>query len=310
MNVLIIKTGHTESFDLSNQKYGVVSLGDVLRTTVILHLFTNAKVTWWTSSEANPLIQTLSMVEKTVNHINELSNDQFDLIVNLERSLDICLSLKNLKAQKIVGFISPNQIETSWGIEDFTSWLHSDSIKKMNWSQKLFLLLGSQWIGQNYIVQTEDLNFKSPSSKIGLNWKVGIKWPSKTWPLNHWAELSEKLSGRFFYSWQEGVHHLNDYISWIQSCSTIVTHDSLGLHLAIALKKNIVLLVGPTSEAEIYLGKKAIVLSEKHNSLFECMPCYKEKCDQVVHCMSKIEVKDVLRAIEFFERIKDGQLTT
>jgi heptosyltransferase-2 len=91
--------------------------------------------------------------------------------------------------------------------------------------------------------------------RIGLNHKVGGKFPGKAWP----------FFDRFFsenpqYSWQEG-DNLQDYVNWINSCEVLVTNDSLGLHLAIALGRKFVALFGPTLEHEVYsygLGSKII----------------------------------------------------
>ncbi len=55
--VLIVKTGYSETLD--QYTTGAVSLGDVLRTTVILHRFppeTHA-VTWLTDLKSLPLLK-------------------------------------------------------------------------------------------------------------------------------------------------------------------------------------------------------------------------------------------------------------
>ena len=86
--ILIIKTGYSEILD-SESNSRKVSLGDVLRTTPILHLFKNDKVTWVTDAEArpllehNPLIHRLMFYDFTIR--DQLSAEKFDTIINLEK---------------------------------------------------------------------------------------------------------------------------------------------------------------------------------------------------------------------------------
>jgi heptosyltransferase-2 len=301
VNILIIKTGLTETFTPFNPAEKVISLGDVLRTTVILHLFKGDCVTWLTSQEAVPLIQNNLETIKVISQIGEVDNLNFDLIINLERSDDLIKKINMIPHKQFWGFVDAYKIQTINGLSDLTSWLTSDLVRNCNWSEKLFLLLGHTWEGQNYILSRPSINHDVNAIKIGLNWKVGFKWPSKNWSFDHWTFLSKKLDGHLFYSWQEGFDNLEEYISWINSCSTIVTHDSLGLHLAIALEKKVVALFGPTSVKEIHLGSKGMAINREQDPAFACMPCYKEKCDQDLHCMSKIEVEEVFRAIKFLE---------
>jgi heptosyltransferase-2 len=57
----------------------------------------------------------------------------------------------------------------------------------------------------------------------------------------------------FSVDWQQGLNNLYDYIDWINSCKKLVTNDSLGLHIALALGKPVVALFGPTNAKEVYM---------------------------------------------------------
>ena len=75
-------------------------------------------------------------------------------------------------------------------------------------------------------------------------------------------------------------------MDWINSNHLIITQDSLGLHLALALKKIVIGLFGPTDAKEVHLygGAKAI------NASAECeyMPCASPKCINGSYCMDSI----------------------
>ena len=77
-------------------------------------------------------------------------------------------------------------------------------------------------------------------------------------------------------------------------CSVVVTGDSLGMHLAIAEKRPVVVLFGPTcaQEIELYGRGEAIVSPES------CAPCYRAKCDRKPTCMEAIDPAKVVAAVK------------
>jgi len=85
----------------------------------------------------------------------------------------------------------------------------------------------------------------------------------------------------------------NDLIEFpalISICNLVITTDSLGLHVALALKRKTICLIGPTSPSEIdlyYLGEKIIAKSKDVCS-------YKTETD----CMDKINLNEIKTAIE------------
>lgn len=257
MKVLIIKTGHTETFDLEALDQDIVSLGDVLRSTVLLHLFKEDQVNWLTSLEALPLLKDNSLLYRCTDSLEKIADTHYDLIINLERTKQVLQLLPNLKAQKVLGFTVENSIiyiQTASGSELFPVWLKKMSEDSCSWSDKLYRILGEKWNSEKYFFTSTSINKSSNDRiKIGLNWKVGKKWPGKSWPFEKWESLSTMLSSDFEISWQEGFNDLNLYSNWIKSCDFIVTHDSLGLHLSLALHKPLLALFGPTSSHEIEL---------------------------------------------------------
>jgi len=85
----------------------------------------------------------------------------------------------------------------------------------------------------------------------------------------------------------------NDLIEFpalISVCSLFITSDSLGLHIALALKRETICLVGPTSAAELDmygLGEKVLAKSK-------CLCCYKKNCKS----MEKIDLNDILTKVK------------
>jgi ADP-heptose:LPS heptosyltransferase len=93
---------------------------------------------------------------------------------------------------------------------------------------------------------------------------------------------------------QQLHERLQDYIVWVQSCRVLVTCESLGMHVALALRKRVVVLFGSTSWAEIELYGRGIKLVAQAR----CAPCYKARCPQPFYCMDWIDPRVVEAAIE------------
>ncbi len=298
MKVLIIKTGLTETFDTVSLHKNVISLGDVLRSTVLLHCLKDAHVTWLTSQRAAYLLDSISGIHALVTEASEISPDQFDLVINLERGQVELNLVSGLPKSKVIGYLSGDSIRDVHRTAQLSDWLQTT--RSLNWSEKLFSLLGKSWEQHGYFLNTSAL---IPANRnkydVGFNWQVGEKWPSKSWPHSRWSSLEDRLQQTHSVSWQRGFNDLAEYVSWIDSCRVVLTHDSLGLHIAMALGKNFVGLFGPTASYEIPLqGGVALSVAEREG--FGCPPCYKDRCHNTIHCMETLsidEVEGVLRAL-------------
>ncbi len=291
MKILIVKTGETESFDLSSKHLGIISLGDVVRTSTLLHAFKDDDVTWFTSQDAEKLLRGIpGLSVKTA--LDELEMNSFDLVINLERTPAILAHLK--PNSKMCGFVSGEGLFIDGKSFKLNDWLGLESIRSLNWSEKLYALVGKKWRGENYILPREMfLSSLENEFDIGLNWQVGSKWPTKKWHQAHWEKLHSLFSDTHTVSWQQGFDDLSEYMNWINSCKVLITHDSLGLHIARALNKKIIVLFGPTSSLETPLGTKAHALSALDTPGFDCLPCYKEECHNKIHCMEYLSVEMV-----------------
>jgi heptosyltransferase-2 len=92
-------------------------------------------------------------------------------------------------------------------------------------------------------------------------------------------------------SWQKGTTNLNQYMDWLNSCRLIVSNDSLGMHLAFALKKKCVCLFGPTDPAEVFLYPGASLITPEVNC--NKMPCMAPRCTADEHCMQQFDLSTI-----------------
>lgn len=86
---------------------------------------------------------------------------------------------------------------------------------------------------------------------------------------------------------------LDVFAGIVDHCRLVVTTDTLALHLSLALGKEVVLLMGPTSAREIHLyGRGEILLTET-----PCAPCYRSSCSEGARCLQAITPDRVVEAV-------------
>lgn len=208
-----------------------------------------------------------------------------------------------------------------------------DILKKQNiksYQQILFELCGLNFSGEEiqiFLTEkemkysnsfSESHNLKRFNHLIGLNTGAGGRWELKQWRFEGYTELINRLSkkkelGILLYGGPEEIernrqlaslfpnvidtgsnNNLRQFFSLVNLCDTFITGDTLGLHVATALKKQIVCLFGPTSYNEIFdYGRIYKVYPE-----MECLVCYKMRCDFNPNCMDKISANQILENLK------------
>lgn len=307
--ILIIKSGYSEF--LFNKDSNKPSFGDILRITPILHLFKDDYVVWVTDKAAFPLLEGNPFIKKLLPldfpTIISLLDEDFDIVINLEKNHDICKLSNKINAWKKYGFRFDKNKNKAEAYDRAAEVLaYGSDIKLKRETKKLaqellFEIVGAKWAGEEYVI-----GYKPKSKEmydIGLNTRVGIKFPNKAWPEKNWDILEEMLIKKGFKVTRQDkqspeiLNNLYDYIDWLNSCKMIVTNDSLGLHLALALKKKIIGLFGPTKSEEVYFYKRGKALLPK--PLLECVPCLDDegKCYTGKKCMEGILPERVYKEI-------------
>lgn len=155
---------------------------------------------------------------------------------------------------------------------------------------------------------------------IGLNTGASGRWKLKQWHQHHLETLisafsndseigvllyggpeekerNRNLREKFPFVIDTGTENtLRQFFALLDLSDIILTGDTLGLHAAAALKKQVICLFGPTSSAEIEdYGRITKVIPE-----MECLVCYKPVCDFVPNCMDLIapaNVESIIRKI-------------
>jgi len=297
--VLIIKLG----FEASDPHTGsAVSLGSVLHTTTILHLFKDSHVTWLAHRDAFPLLEGNPHIDRILPYglvsVLQLESETYDTVVNFEKIPGICALADSIESRVKYGFCFNRMTgEVDACARSYSSLLPCLNAKADHLGlDELFGAVRGKWRGEKYVLGY--VPRKTDACDVGINNLVGLKWPNKAWPHSKFVQLEKALKERgYSVSRQKGKSDLREYMDWISGCGLVATNDSLGMHLAIAFGKKVVALFGPTSSNCVNLYG----LGEKISSpgSCECAPCYEPICRTGdVICMENIAVDEVLAQVE------------
>jgi heptosyltransferase-2 len=170
--------------------------------------------------------------------------------------------------------------------------------------------------------ERSELNAPSPTARaqrpvVGLNTGAGPTFAGKAWPVQHAAQLAARLHAELGCSVlllggerererneeiarvageaiiDTGCHSLLRFAALVDLCDVVVSGDTLGMHVAIARRKQVVALFGSTCAQEIELyGRGERIVTD-----VECAPCYLRTCTVGEICMERIPVEQVLAAV-------------
>ncbi len=155
---------------------------------------------------------------------------------------------------------------------------------------------------------------------IGLNTGAGSGFVNKAWIVEGYLQLIAKLKDRpktrllllggpnekklnikFWYerSIREIIdsgceNTLGQFAALINLCDVIVTGDTAALHIAIALKKKVVAIFGPSCPQEVELYGRG----EKVVTSIPCAPCSRRECEISPNCMQIVKVDEVINALQ------------
>ena len=152
---------------------------------------------------------------------------------------------------------------------------------------------------------------------VGLNTGAGHVFANKSWPPQRFIELAQRLMRED--GWRVGLlggpeerelnasiaaacpgvanpgceHGELQFAALLQRCQTIVTGDTMAMHVAIACDVPAVVLFGPTCHQEIDTFGRG----ERVCTRLPCSPCYRRQCDRSPDCMEDISVDEIHAAV-------------
>jgi len=305
------------------------AIGDVIRTTPLLRVikekYPKSQISWLTRF---PEILPESWIDRILGDNSDalalLNAAEFDWLINLDKdALAIGLS-ETVRANRKTGFtldrwgrcvpFDEEEARKKWltGI-----WDDVNQSNTMHYMEEIFRICGFEFKGEEYIL--EDMyespapwNFSANKSRIGLNTGCGGRWTSRLWPEKHWIELAKHLKDAghevvLLGGEQEhdknqriakaagvvypGHYNLKTFIHLVNQMDLVVTAVTMAMHVAIGLKKKLVLFNNIFNSNEFYLYHRGLILAPS----MDCDCYFSPECPN--HCMESLSVESVKDAV-------------
>ena len=316
----------------------LAAIGDVLRTTTLLHgikkKYPQSHITWITDKNSLPVLLKNPLIDKILKFDTEsilrLEIEEFDILISLDKEIRGTSLAKKVSAKKKFGFIlhkTGNIKPINPGAEYNFKLGISDELKfkknkktypeliyqtsEIEYDQKFEYIYNITDDNKTWAVKKlQNLGIDPEGKIIGLNTGAGNIFAEKAWTINGFARLielienenpgqvlllggpnekeknrkiSRRTKAKAVNSGSDNT--ITEFAGIVSCCNLMVTGDTLAMHIAIALRVPILLIIGSTAHQEIELyGRGDKIVSTK-----KCAPCYKKICTEKPTCMEEIK---------------------
>ncbi len=327
-----VKCSDCKYYQKVKEKILIIKLGaagDVIRTTPILHKiakeYPNSKVWWLTYFPSILPVNSIDVIMPfDLATILILEESKFDIVFNLDKDYEACALMNRIEAYEKHGFNLQDGLPAPYNElaqQKFDTGLFDDVNKanRKSYVEEIFEICEWKFEGEEYILEFDkSVNFalnNNGKKIIGLNTGCGDRWVSRLWSEENWSNLAKELIVRGFHpvllggkqedernksisktsgAYYPGFYSLQEFISLCDKCDLLVSGVTMGMHLAIGLKKQLVLInnIFNPYEFELY-GRGEIVEPDK-----ECTCYFSPKCKNPDYfCLDHLAMRKVLDAV-------------
>jgi len=262
-----------------------------------------------------------------------LQQTRFDLAINLDKDREACALLRQVNADRKVGYTldddglcapvagAVDPVQAAATRAKFETGLFDDVNQActLSYPQEIFAICGYGFAGEEYVLDRPEPApaFDLPDGRavVGLNTGCGGRWTSRLWPEERWAKLAASLRTAGFAvvllggpdedaknrrlaaasgACYPGHFPLRTFIGLVDRCDLVVTAVTMAMHLAIGLRKRLVLFnnIFNPHEFELY-GRGEIVAPRQ-----ACTCFFQARCTNESFCMETLEPDAVDAAVE------------
>ena len=290
----------------------------------------NCHFSWITNSPQVVPKDDVNLIYKwNESSVSFLANQEFDIAVNLDKDKEACMLLALINANKKFGFIwKDGHINTATdkaehklitGIFD-----HISKKNTKNYLEEIFEICHFDFNGEEYLINLNKELSDSWQKKfekltggkiiIGLNTGCGLRWKTRLWPKEYWLEFIKNLEKQGYYcllmggpdedemnrfyaketnATYLGTFSLEEFIAITNNTDIIVTPVSMMMHIALALKKQLMLFHNIFNVHEFELYGRGVILEPTSG----CDCYFGNSCSREKSCMQDISVQEVLSNI-------------
>ncbi len=316
------------------------AMGDVIRTTPLLvkyrKLYPDSHITWVTlTPDILPKDKIQEIVKFEFKEIFKIQHKKYDIAINLDKDEEACMLLSEVDADQKYGFTwKENHIDiaTPNAEHKLITGLFDNISKKntKNYMEEIFEICHLEFNQEPYLLSYDkDLAEKwsflrekaGGKTIIGLNTGCGTRWLTRLWPNDYWIELIKELYQQNYYpvllggppedeqnkylseksgAYYPGYFSLQEFIALTSQCDMIVSLVTMMMHIAIGLKKPLVLFNNIFNRHEYELYNNGVIIEPPTG----CDCYYGNQCKRERHCMKDLKPETVLNAIENLKKEK------
>ncbi|HEX2616859.1 MAG TPA: glycosyltransferase family 9 protein [Flavobacteriales bacterium] len=306
------------------------AIGDVIRTSPLAvryrELYPTAHITWITLS---PDVVPRALVDEVypydLTSVERVRNTAFDIAINLDKEVEACALLRDAQSTEKFGFtLREGHIDaaTPAAVHKLVTGLFDGRSKAntKNYLEEIFEVCHLDFKGEPYVLDTAPAlvakwavmrEMAAGKPIVGLNTGCGDRWKTRLWPEERWTALIRGLQAQGYwpvvlggkqedalnkaYSEATGCYYpghfsLPEFFAVTANTDIIVTQVSMMMHIAIALKKRLVLFNNIFNPHEFELYGRGVIVQPTSG----CDDYYGNTCTRAHHCMLDIEVDTVL----------------
>lgn len=294
-------------------------------------LYPNTHITWLTHSpDILPHDGSIDLIGKfEYKTILPILNKQFDIAINLDKDKEACVLLANVNAKKKYGFTwAEGHIAGCNAAADrklVTGFFDDESkANTKSYPQEIFEICELDFQKEEPVLNVNEtlvnkwalLREKSGEKKIiGLNTGCGARWPTRLWEDKNWHKLIAALQKEGYYpvvlggsdedeknksfaqvtsAYYPGTYSLEEFIAITANCDLVVSAVSMMMHIAIGLKRPLVLFNNIFNKHEFEMYGRGIIVEPTSG----CDCYYGNKCTRQHPCMLDLPVDTVFSAIK------------
>ncbi|MCO6466688.1 MAG: glycosyltransferase family 9 protein [Bradyrhizobiaceae bacterium] len=302
--------------------------GDVIRTTVILssirEVYPEHEI-WWIT-ETPQLLPSSVHKRLEFNLANTLlvQATEFDVVYSLDKDAFACALELSVTKKQTFGFTLQDGLPAPanelarhkfiTGIFD-----RANKANTLSYQQEILELCGFTYTGQEYeldVPGASPLVIESSAPVVGLNTGCGDRWVSREWPLDYWKQLITQLADWKYtvvllggpaehernielssqtQAVYRGTYSLPDFVAVVNRCDVVVSAVTMAMHVAIAMKKPLVLMNNIFNKHEFELYGRGEIIEPP----LECQCFFGQTCTNTEYrCMDHLMPQTVADAVK------------
>ncbi|NQW30570.1 MAG: glycosyltransferase family 9 protein [Ignavibacteria bacterium] len=302
--------------------------GDVIRTSVLLsplqERYPNHEIWWLTHTPEVVSTQVHKRLKFNAENALTVQGVEFDVAINLDKDTFACALMQTVNARNKFGFTLQDGLPApvnELAEKKFLTGVFDDinQSNTVSYPQEIIELCGFEYKNQPYVMDAPGAPPITLANDgklvVGLNTGCGDRWLAREWPLDYWKGLIQKLhengyrvlllggpaehernvdlekntSAEYY-----GTFPLKDFLAVVNLCDVVVTAVTMAMHIAIGLKKRLVLFNNIFNKHEFELYGYGTILEPD----VQCTCFFQHACTNPNYsCMEHLSVDAVFEAV-------------